>query len=279
MKLRRFLAGISVLGLLACAAAAAVLLRPDPAGASITPQEVDLSPLDRIPAAAWDRLAARRIYFAHKSVGDDIVAGIEQIRAARPQISLAVLAADGPGEQPGMTHCQNGTNEDPMSKIAAFSAGLESGPAPDIAILKFCYVDYGALPPAELFAAYKAAIDSLRSRNPGTTFIHVTMPLTHVASGPRARLRALLGRDVTGYSQNRVRNEYNRLLRAEYSGREPVFDLARTESTLPDGRRATFDSDQECMAAGYTSDGGHLSEAGRLAAARDFLLTLAGAAE
>jgi hypothetical protein len=276
---RRLLVSLFVVGALAGAGVAAVLFYPDPAGAAITAEQVDLSPLDRVPPETWRRVAAKRIFFAHKSVGDDIVAGLADIAARKPGVVPPVLVAEGPTERPGLTHCQNGVNEDPLSKLAAFSAALDAGPPPDVAAVKFCYLDFAAVPPADLFAAYRSAIDALRSRHPGTTFVHVTMPLNHVAVGPKARVNAMLGREVAGYAGNRVRAEYNRLLRAEYAEREPIFDLARTESTLPDGRRATFEGGVECMAEGYTRDGGHLSEAGRLAAARDFLLALAGAAK
>lgn len=258
--------------------AAAFLLRPDPAGASVTSEQVDLAPLDRVPAETWQRLGSKRVFFAHKSVGDDIVAGLAEIAARKPGIVPPIVRTPGStGGDPGFAHCDNGENHDPASKIAAFSAALDEGPEPDLAVLKFCFLDVDAMPRAELFAAYKAAIAALRERHPGVTFVHVTMPLTRVQTGARARVRSVLGMDVYGYAPNVGRAEYNRLLRAQYEGREPVFDLARTESTLPDGRRAVFGDGIECMAEGYTRDGGHLSEAGRLAAARDFLLALAEA--
>ena len=56
----------------------------------------------------------------------------------------------------------------------------------DIALVKFCYVDFdaGTDVPA-LFAAYQATLASLEGRYPRTTFVHVTAPLTTVQGGPR----------------------------------------------------------------------------------------------
>ena len=272
---RTLLTSLLVVGALA-AGAAAYLFRPDPAGAEIAAEQVDLSPLDRVPAETWQRLAAKRIFFAHKSVGDNIVTGLTDIAARKPGVVPPItLAESSPSDAAGLTHCDNGENHDPASKIAAFSAALDAGPAPDIAVLKFCFLDADAMAAGELFAAYKAAVAALRERHPATTFVHVTMPLSRVQTGAKARVKSALGMEVYGHAPNRARAEYNRLLRAEYGGKEPMFDVARTESTLPDGRRAVFGGGVECMAWGYTPDGGHLSEAGRLAAARDFLLTLA----
>jgi hypothetical protein len=76
------------------------------------------------------------------------------------------------------------------------------------------------------------------------------------------------------------RDEYNRLLRATYAGREPVFDLARVESTAPDGTRVTVTWNgitAPALSPAYTDDGGHLNARGRLAAAREFLTVLAQA--
>jgi lysophospholipase L1-like esterase len=77
------------------------------------------------------------------------------------------------------------------------------------------------------------------------------------------------------------RAQYNTLLRRAYAGREPLFDLARIESTAPDGHAVTVEwnaSVAPAMASAYTDDGGHLNEQGRDVAARALIRVLAQAA-
>jgi lysophospholipase L1-like esterase len=82
--------------------------------------------------------------------------------------------------------------------------------------------------------------------------------------------------------QQATSNQYpatnNELLIKEYDGKEPVFDLAKTESTLPDGTRETFTKDGKThysMVLEYTHDGGHLNETGHKKAAEQLLILLA----
>ncbi len=58
----------------------------------------------------------------------------------------------------------------------------------------------------------------------------------------------------------------------------PFFDIAKIESTFPDGTRSTFTKDGKTyysMVPEYTHDGGHLNEMGRKKVAKQFLLLLA----
>jgi hypothetical protein len=74
-----------------------------------------------------------------------------------------------------------------------------------------------------------------------------------------------------------VRTRFNDILRKYYSEKEPFFDLAKAESTFPDGKRETFEVDgktYEAMVPMYSDDGGHLNELGRSHIAVLFLLTL-----
>jgi lysophospholipase L1-like esterase len=58
-----------------------------------------------------------------------------------------------------------------------------------------------------------------------------------------------------------------------------MFDLARVESVRPDGTPERFGMggrQYEQLAAALTSDGGHLNQAGSVAAARELVHVLAG---
>src|SRR5207253_1672047 len=111
--------------------------------------------------------------------------------------------------------------------------------------------------------------------------VHVTMPLTALAPTPRpiafAKLVAkrVLGRPANDEHELNVRrNRFNTLLRDEYAGRDPIFDLARVESTDAQEGRSYFRQGADTvftLAREYTDDGGHLNALGRRRAAVELL--------
>ena len=61
---------------------------------------------------------------------------------------------------------------------------------------------------------------------------------------------------------------------------DPIFDLARAESTRPDGSRETFryeGKDYYSLVPAYSSDGGHLSERGQRTLGADLIRFVARA--
>jgi hypothetical protein len=268
--------------LLAAAFAGMWTFQGDPAAASrIDPASVDLAPLTQIPDHVWDTLAGKRILFGHQSVGDDIVAGLQDIMTQVPRIKLRLVESRDPEafDSPGFIHFKVGANENSGSKLDDFSAVIKSplGQRADFAMMKFCYVDlFASGDPRTMFQAYKSALDTLSAAAPGPRFIHITVPLTTVETGPKARIKRLIGKTLWGHADNVQRHVFNTSIRTEYG--PAVFDLAVSESTLPNGTRSQFTSAGarfECLSKGYTDDGGHLNQAGRRAAARDLLLLLA----
>jgi hypothetical protein len=177
-------------------------------------------------------------------------------------------------------HTTVARNGDPLLKLQSFEQAFGEQPSGvDIALLKFCFVDINANTDARaLFGRYRSSIDGLRAKNPGTIFVHVTAPLTEVKDGPKAYVKRLLGRAPDEAIENTRREEYNNLMRQTYRGREPIFDLARVESTAPDGAAVTVEwngSVAPAMVPAYTDDGGHLNSVGRLRAARELISVLA----
>lgn len=215
-----------------------------------------------------ETVAQRRVFFAHQSVGANILEGVREL-AGRGGVRVRI----------DDTYVER--NGEPLRKLANFADALGEGSRYDIALVKFCYVDVNAATDAAaLFARYRAAIDQLRKRNPRTTFVHVTLPLTTVQTGMKALAKRALGRDPSGTVENVRREQYNALLRKTYAGREPLFDLARLESTGPDGAAVTVSwhhAVAPALSPAWTDDGGHLNEAGRLRAARELLRVLAAA--
>lgn len=227
-------------------------------------------------------LATKRIYFAHQSVGANILQGVTEL-SGRAGVPLRIVQAPRASAVPADTfgHFFVPENGAPLEKLANFETALGANSGIDIALIKFCYVDIDATTDAAaLFAHYQATIAKLRAQNPRTIFVHVTLPLTIVQTGPKALAKRLLGRAPYGTIENVRREEYNALMRRAYAGREPLFDLARLESHAPDGKLVTVAWDGRtvpAMASAYTDDGGHLNARGRDLAARELILALAAA--
>lgn len=237
--------------------------------------------------ADLERLARERIYFGHQSVGANLLQGVAEL-AAEERVPLRIVRADRASDVPPASfgHTFVPENGAPLEKLRNFGAALGSASV-DVALLKFCYVDIEADTDVKaLFAAYRQTLAELRKSHPATVFVHVTLPLTsEQEEGWKARWKALarrlLGRPPAGMVENERREEYNRMLREAYAGREPLFDLARIESTAQDGtpvRERWRGLAAPALAPGYTDDGGHLNVEGRRRAARELIAVLAAAA-
>lgn len=229
------------------------------------------SVIEAVPAEKWKELASRRIFFAHKSVGQNIVEGLNDLVQANPQIGLRLIESRNPGDfnTPALAHAVNGMNGDPIGKIAEFRKALDQGlgESVDIAFVKFCWADFTPQTNASrLFTEYKQAMSDLKADYPRISFVHLTVPLTVRQSGPKALIKRVMGRPVFGFQENIARNEFNNLLIREYQGKEPVFNIAAWESSLPDGSRREFTVDGQAyleLIPEYTPDSGHLNPIGR----------------
>ena len=239
--------------------------------------------LDSVSSEKWKALAGRKIFFAHKSVGYNIVQGITEIEAVEPRIGVRLLESGNPAdfESAVFAHAENGKNGDPVGKLAAFRNSMKSGIGDrvDVAVLKFCWADFTADTKLdELFAEYKRTMTELKTAYPHATFVHVTVPLTVTQAGVKAWVKTAIGRPVFGLQENIARNRYNELIRHEYKGREPMFDLASWESTGPDGSEQKYTAEDAAyneLNHLYNSDGGHLNSDGRQWIAGHFLVFLA----
>jgi hypothetical protein len=227
-------------------------------------------------------LSQRRVFFGHQSVGMNLLEGVREL-AVREGVALRIEErTNATGLGPGtLAHGWIAENSDPLRKLRSFDAALAPGVGPDLALMKFCYVDIGPeTDVAALFAAYQATMGTLRARHPRTTFVHVTVPLTTVQGGIKAMVKWLLDRPPYGLLENARREEFNALLRRSYEGLEPLFDLAQVESTTPTGAAEIAswkDRTVPALVAAYTDDGGHLNQEGRIRAARALVAVLAAA--
>jgi len=229
-----------------------------------------------------------KTFFAHQSVGADILAGIEQLAgggsgAARVLTPAQAQAETPAGVEPGSTdslliiHERVGANREPLTKIAGFRAALDAKHRPelDVALLKFCYVDITTQAEAEaLWKHYEAAIEELSTAHPALRLVHCTVPLRSLPEGPYAWLRRTLGHRHPAIAGNRARDWFNRQLRERFGGGRELFDLAALESRRADAKPCELIDDGArvpSLAREWTYDGGHLNERGRTMAAAAFL--------
>lgn len=222
---------------------------------------------------AADLAAARqgRILFSHHSVGANIIMGITRIDAEIPgggRLRPVTLAEAAASKGPALIDVSGGRNGESKSKIDFFAATIrnETRLKPDLAFMKFCYVDFNPKTDIdELFNYYRNTLDALKREHPEIRFAHITVPVTRWPTELKWRIFRLIGKDVWEDVANVKRAEFNRRLKESF-GADSVFDLARVEATAPDGSLTTFEQGGQnylSLYPGYTEDGGHLNTVGQ----------------
>lgn len=235
----------------------------------------------KISEDAIDSLASKKIFFGHMSVGYNILSGVEKLINSDEQfneIKIVELSEKFEITEPGLYHAKNGKNSFPETKCDAFKNRLikdDFGKSLDIAFFKFCYVDLKDNSDVQsVFNKYVATIDEIKSQFPNLKIIHVTVPLRTHVWGIKEKIKRIIKSDIA----NVKRNEFNKMLVEKYDGKDPIFDLAKVESTLPDGSRSSFKHKGESiyiLSEKYTYDGGHLNDSGSLLAGQELLQILA----
>ena len=253
-------------------------------------QENCLQIVKSVPVSSWDRLAEKRIFFGHKSVGKNIMDGVDDLLKEFPEIKLEVRLTDDASEWHSgvFAHSYVGENRNPGSKNRAFIEIMEKGVGnkADLAFFKYCYVDITANTDIDrVFQEYKGTLEKLKQKYPSTTFLHFTVPLRalkrpSITEALKSWVREVAGKSGAGsvVEDNIRRNEYNEKMRVEFEEKGHLFDIAKMESTFPDGRINRFSKhgkDFYAMVSEYSDDGGHLNETGRRIVAAEFLAFLA----
>jgi len=229
---------------------------------------------------ALKSVAKKTIFFAHQSVGRNILAGIQDV-SLEHKVVINVFPVEGAlsAKTAGIYQILIGKNGHPESKIDQFYNVLSrANKKPDIAFLKLCFVDVTAKTDINsLFVYYKKIFNKIRAEYPEIEIVHFTVPLKTNQTSWKTTIKSLLGKNNWEFADNIKRNQFNRLLLAEYRGKEPVFDIAGIESTYDNGQRETFVEDDIqyfSLIPDYSSDGGHLNGDGRVLVASKLLLFL-----
>ncbi len=272
MRAHSLLAGTAV-GLLAVillvlAAEAPIAMtreeRPIAASIIITHTMVDAA---KIPQARLDDARKLDIFFAHRSVGNNIIDGLADLQTQdsnRYTLTIAVAAASWFETNNGLLHQLIGINGQPYTKINGFDTLVRGGYSrANVAMMKFCPSDtlpFGVVPAADIWAAYRNAMTALAQAYPNVTFVWWTMPLATAA-------------DDRGNSEKQI---FNRLVRDYCRLNNCVlFDIADIESHDPQGNAVVSAAGYEAMWNGFSDDGAHLNVVGRQRVAAAFWWLLA----
>jgi hypothetical protein len=260
----------------------AVLLMSACGGGEVSDSSITQEDLDATQEIDWQRLAAKKIYFGHQSVGGNIMDGVERLVNENAGVDLNLRITDR-GEDfntPVLAHTAIGENRDPQSKIDEFQRKIRGGigEQADVAMFKFCYIDIsGDTDVNAMFDEYARVMDELEREFPDVTFAHSTVPLEVAAAPWKDQVKKLIGKPRPLQAANMKRNEYNKLLMARYGGKRPVFDLAAYESAVAEGKRAAFkdgDGVYYTLNPDYSSDGSHLNDRGSDVLAAQLLVFL-----
>ena len=226
---------------------------------------------EQIPQQWLDAVRELDVFFAHRSVGNNILAGMEQMEiddAQRYSLPIVSTAASWFATNNGILHQPLGINTEPQTKIDGFNTFIrdEYHPA-DIAMMKFCPSDpipFGTIPAADIWAAYRDMMLALEQDYPDVLFVWWTFPLSTAA-------------DNRGNDEKAI---FNGLVRDYCDANGCIlFDIADMQSHDPDDNPVVSATGHEAMWNGYSTDGAHLNEVGqqRIAGAYWWLLArLAG---
>lgn len=231
-------------------------------GGGMNEEKIHIVTISEIPAEKLEALAGKRIFFGHQSVGGNIMEGLAELDGAHGSLHLNIVkTTDLSGiEGPVFAHQWIGKNMAPKSKVDEFARLMRNDlkDKVDIAFFKFCYVDFHYDTDLEpILDYYKSTMARLEKEFPNVIFFHSTVPYNIRTGGFKGFLENLLGRD-----HNIKRSGYNRMLRREY-GPVKLFDLARFESTYPDGKRERSGKNSYAIIPAYSESGGHLNKKGR----------------
>jgi hypothetical protein len=227
-------------------------------------------------------ISKAKIYFGHQSVGKNILSGLEALVEEAKNVELNIIDVKNNTDLPQyyLAHSSIGQNTNPLSKCEDFTGIMEEPflDSLDAALLKFCYIDFdGESNISDIFDCYNTTIEQVKKMRPATKIIYTTVPLETQPMLLKKYLKIILGKGDPVSAANIKRNEFNELIKSTYS-QEPIFDLAKVESTYPNNTRESFNIEGKnyySLVGDYTHDGGHLNDLGGKIVAKEFVHILA----
>jgi hypothetical protein len=208
---------------------------------------------------ASERAAKLKWYFAHASVGANMVDGLNDLKkkdGGAFTYTTFFCEKMPPVDVKSGTICEhNRGNPGWKAKFDQFEDCVSNSwhfPKVDVVMNKLCYIDQLAS-----FKYYIRSMTNLEAAFPDTVFVYMTMPLTTAEDW-----------------DNGLRNGFNERVRSwtKENGRV-LFDIADIEAHDSKGQVSTFvRKDKTCqkLSSEYTGDGGHLNESGRQLVAKGF---------
>ena len=231
----------------------------------------------------WESVARKRIFFGHQSVGNNIIDGLRIVAKQNQFRALNIIETRNQNDIAGpmFAHSKVGRNKQPDSKIKDFVEIIRGGVGKniDIAFFKLCPADInGNTNAKELFQQYDSALRSLQKEFPSVRFLAATCPLTALRAKWKTWIKKIFFRSRSHWWANIKRYEFNESLRKAYIESGSLFDIAKVESTLLDGSRATYKyngTQYYYLYLGYTYDGAHLSALGKQGVTEELIRVLA----
>lgn len=220
------------------------------------------------PKATIEKIGRLKWYFAHASVGANMMDGISDLHEMDKELYAfhgeSAEKTASTKTQGGVIYEHNRGNPGWKAKFDRFDSCVSNGwhfPTTNIAMNKLCYIDQRAS-----FKYYLHSMTNLEAAFPQTVFVYTTMPL-------------MTNEDTDNF----LRDAFNERLRewTRQNGRV-LFDIADIEAHGLDGKVCTFQyRNKTCqkLCDSYTRDGGHLNEAGRQLVARGFYALAAALVE
>lgn len=211
------------------------------------------------PKAIYEKIGQLKWYFAHASVGANMMDGITDLHAMDKELyrfqGVSAQKTPPASTQVGVIYEHNRGNPGWKAKFDGFESCVSNGwhyPAINIAMSKLCYIDQHAS-----FKYYLHSMTNLETAFPETIIVYTTMPL-------------MTGADADNF----LRNAFNERVRewTRQNGRV-LFDIADIEAHDPNGKLCTFqyrNKTYQKLCDSYTKDGGHLNETGRQLVAKGF---------
>ncbi|NJM15901.1 MAG: GSCFA domain-containing protein [Bacteroidales bacterium] len=224
--------------------------------------------LDSVPKERLADISRKRIFFGHQSVGGNILSGFDALNQELPSpLAIKEIAELDTNETHYLCHTKIGQNKNPLLKITDFKEKVNGDlkGKVDVAFLKFCYVDINRKTNVEeVFNSYVTTMQVLKEDNPNVQFVHFTVPIRRIEKGMKATIKKLMGKNLE-IEDNLVRMKYNQMLIDTYQGKEPIFDLAKVQSTMANGSQEFGYLGKEkvyALVPEYASDLGHLNDQG-----------------